>query len=1037
MAQQAKKGASRGSGGTKRSSSSARTQKTKAARQKELEQTRHKRQSVSIVLFAVSVLLLLLILFPKISVDANDIIHGLFGRSCGFWCAALFYVSVILAKESPENKLSPKLSKAALLTVFISSFIHAVTPSVADISDMQMNDAINELYAMGIVKEGAGAVGGAVGALLISIFGRVLSIVLIVLAAFVIIMLATGTSLSKLFQIVSGPVRAVSENAGAHAAEREEQLVRRAERAGQRAGQRAADREQRQRIREAERERVLRERLAQSEYEEEEYEEYEEAEPAPAPSRRRRARFNVDVPLSETADEAAAEETEEGSSDSVADAISAVLSSVRRSVAESEESAPAKRRRSAKAAAKAEEKPADEEAPAEEPELDNEEFEQLLEKVAGQSKRQRAEEIARQAAGFAHEVNSADEQPAAEYHYPQPSLLIPPDISDDEDIRSELKENSERLVAVLKEYGVAADIVDICRGPAVTRYELCPAPGVKISKITSLTDDIALRLAATAVRIEAPIPGKSAVGVEIPNDKSSIVRISELIDTPAFRDAKSPVTVAIGKDIDGHVILTDLSDMPHLLVAGSTGTGKSVCINSMLISLIYKSSPEDVRLIMVDPKKVELDVYNGIPQLLVPVVTDPKRAAGALQWAVGEMEKRYTMLLEQGVRGIKNYNKKAEETGEFPKLPRIIIIIDELADLMSNSPKEVEASIATLAAKARAAGIHMVLATQRPSVDVITGTIKNNIPSRIAFKVTSQVDSRTILDERGAEGLIGRGDMLFMPSGKKPLRVQGSFVDDSEVEEVVGFIKSSAPANYDEDIAREIERRATAGDEAAMGDDEGLVAASDDDPLFIKAAEVVIEAGQASVSLLQRRLTIGYARAGRIVDQLERAGVVGPYEGSKPRSVIMTRQDLIEMTMARNTAPVKPAPPQAAYTPQNTRQTTVPEWDDPSEVPFDLDPPFDTDDAGTEPAAAPRVTSMPQVVQTAQPAPSPTLGDSLARAAQLAEQMRMEKDPDDADVPLPPHIEQLQQSAVKITVMPSPFGGRRPGDDDDGGNGGR
>ncbi|MBE6753940.1 MAG: DNA translocase FtsK, partial [Ruminococcaceae bacterium] len=630
--------------------------------------------------------------------------------------------------------------------------------------------------------------------------------------------------------------------------------------------------------------------------------------------------------------------------------------------------------------------------------------------VAGKSKQQRAEEIARQAAGFAQEVRSADEQPMAEYHFPSISLLIPRDPFVEEDIRTELKKNSERLVAVLKEYGVTADIVDICRGPAVTRYELCPAPGVKINRITSLTDDIALRLAATAIRIEAPIPGKSAVGVEIPNDTASIVRISELIDTPAFRDAKSPVTVTVGKDIDGNVILANLGDMPHLLVAGSTGTGKSVCINSMLISLIFKASPEDVRLIMVDPKKVELDVYNGIPHLLVPVVTDPKKAAGALQWAVGEMEKRYSMLLERGVRSIKNYNKRAEETGEFAKLPRIIIIIDELADLMSNSPKEVENAIATLAAKARAAGIHMVLATQRPSVDVITGTIKNNIPSRIAFKVTSQVDSRTILDEGGANGLIGRGDMLFKPIGAKPLRVQGSFVDDDEVEAVVSFIKSKTPANYDEEIAREIERRAAADDEGAPGDSDDSFLASDDDPLFMKAAEVVIEAGQASVSLLQRRLTVGYARAGRIVDQLEKAGVVGPYEGSKPRQVIMSRQQLIEMTMARNLPPVRTEAPPAqtsfmasdAFAAEQFPAEPFPAEEEETDLPpFDLDPP---------------------VMQTTSPAQrgSASLDEQMARAAQAAEQMRMEMHPDDTDVPLPPHIEQLQQSAVKITIMQPP-----------------
>ncbi|MCL2486824.1 MAG: DNA translocase FtsK, partial [Oscillospiraceae bacterium] len=456
-----------------------------------------------------------------------------------------------------------------------------------------------------------------------------------------------------------------------------------------------------------------------------------------------------------------------------------------------------------------------------------------------------------------------------------------------------LRHNAERLVAVLDEYGVDVSVIDISQGPAITRYELKPAPGVKISKITSLTNDIALRLAAKAVRIEAPIPGKPAVGVEIPNQHVSTVKVRELIDTEAFRKSQSPVTVSVGKDIEGNIVLADLSKMPHLLVAGSTGSGKSVCINSMIISLIYKSPPEELRLIMVDPKAVEMDVYNGIPHLLVPVVCDPKKAAGALQWAVNEMLKRYALLKEKGVRNLDGYNKLAERDPSIEKLPRIVIIIDEMADLMQISPKEVEDAIARLAAMARAAGMHMVLATQRPSVDVITGTIKNNIPSRIAFAVSSQVDSRTILDEGGAEGLIGMGDMLFNPVGAaKPRRVQGCFVSDEEVESVVKFIKQNSSADYDEAVAKEIERNAgdsPDGDGIDMGDV---------DVLFNKAVEVCIEGGQASTAMLQRRLGIGYARAGRLIDQLEQRGVVGPFEGSKPRSVLMSRPQFLEMSAA-------------------------------------------------------------------------------------------------------------------------------------------
>ena len=538
-------------------------------------------------------------------------------------------------------------------------------------------------------------------------------------------------------------------------------------------------------------------------------------------------------------------------------------------------------------------------APEEESQIDEDEFERLLMRFSGaqDNKKQRQEELAKEVIAFAQEVKQ-QEKKTDNYVFPETSLLIAPDSDNEGDIRDELRRNGEQLVETLREYGVEATVVGISRGPAVTRYELKPAPGVKINRITNLNKDIALRLAAKGVRIEAPIPGKAAVGVEIPNQNLSIVRIRSLIESEEFRDAHSPVTVAVGKDIDGSIVLADLAKMPHLLIAGATGMGKSVCINSMLMSLIYKSSPEDVRLIMVDPKSVELDVYNGLPHLLVPVVCDPKKAAGALQWAVTEMEKRYSLLREQGVRNIDGYNKIAERSDEIQKMPRIVIIIDEMADLMMTAPKEVENTISRLAAMARAAGMHMVLATQRPSVDIITGTIKANVPSRIAFAVSSGVDSKIILDEGGAEELIGKGDMLMHPVGMaKPKRVQGCFVDDSEVEKVVTFIKSHCTADYDESIAREIERNAAGGEEhGKSGEDDEY---SNNDEFFIKAIDVVTEAGQASVSLLQRRLGVGYARAGRLVDQLEANGIVGPHEGSKPRRVLMSRAQYFEMIAMR------------------------------------------------------------------------------------------------------------------------------------------
>lgn len=481
------------------------------------------------------------------------------------------------------------------------------------------------------------------------------------------------------------------------------------------------------------------------------------------------------------------------------------------------------------------------------------------------------------------------------YKYPSLSLLkAPVHIADNDKAEIELKQNADILVDTLKSFGVQTRIVDIHRGPTVTRYELQPSAGVKISKITGLADDIALNLAAAGVRIEAPIPGKAAVGIEVPNKKTDIVSMREIIETKEFDISKSHVSFALGKDIAGNVVIADIAKMPHMLIAGSTGSGKSVCINSIIISLLYKSSPDEVRILMIDPKVVELGVYNGIPHLLIPVVTDPKKAAGALNWAVNEMLKRYKMFADSNVRDLKSYNEYARATEGIDPLPEIVIIIDELADLMMAAPNEVEDSICRLAQMARAAGMHLVIATQRPSVDIITGVIKANIPSRIAFAVSSQVDSRTILDSAGAEKLLGRGDMLFNPMGvPKPYRVQGCFVTDKEVEAVVSYVKNEAKADYDSNIIEEIEKNAT---NKAVKQEE---AESTDgkDELIEEAMEIVVEAGQASTSYLQRKLKLGYARAARIIDELDELGVVGPFEGAKPRKVLMTKEQLYEKKM--------------------------------------------------------------------------------------------------------------------------------------------
>ena len=473
------------------------------------------------------------------------------------------------------------------------------------------------------------------------------------------------------------------------------------------------------------------------------------------------------------------------------------------------------------------------------------------------------------------------------YEFPPLNLLSEGDSKGVKGGKKALADTASKLQKTLYSFGVSAKVENVSVGPAITRYELKPAEGVRVSKIANLADDIALNLAAKTIRIEAPIPGKQAVGIEVPNEKSEVVHIRDILESDEFIDNKSKLAFALGKDVSGATIVTDIAKMPHVMIAGATGSGKSVCINTLITSIIYKAKPSEVKLVMVDPKIVELSVYNGIPHLLIPVVTDPKKAAGALAWAVQEMENRYAMFASKGVRDLKGYNDAIANDDTIGKLPHIVIIIDELADLMMVAKGDVEDAICRLAQKARAAGMHLVIATQRPSVDVITGLIKANIPSRIAFAVSSQVDSRTILDQVGAEKLLGKGDMLFYPTGApKPVRIQGAFISDKEVEKVVNFVKANGKSEYRDDITEYIEKANTTDKEQAEG------AGNDDeaDELLNEAIETVIETGQASTSFIQRRFKVGYARAGRIIDQMEERGIISGYQGSKPREVLMTKE---------------------------------------------------------------------------------------------------------------------------------------------------
>ena len=494
-----------------------------------------------------------------------------------------------------------------------------------------------------------------------------------------------------------------------------------------------------------------------------------------------------------------------------------------------------------------------------------------------------------------------------EYEFPPIEFLTEAGEKDmNENVSAELRENADRIIQTLESFHVRVKISHVSRGPTVTRYELEPAAGTRVRSITNLLDDIALSLATSGVRSDGIITGKSAIGIEVPNKVTSTVYVRELIDDNRFADAKSRLTTCLGMDVSGAPVYLDIAKMPHLLIAGATGMGKSVCINSLLVSLLYKARPDEVKLILIDPKKVELNIYNGIPHLLVPVVFDPKKAAGSLHWAVTEMERRFELIEAQNTRNIAQYNAAIADDPKKEFLPQIVIIIDELADLMMSAPDDVEASICRLAQKARAAGMHLIIGTQRPSVDVITGLIKANIPSRIAFTVASQIDSRTIIDAQGAEKLIGKGDMLYAPVGaSKPIRVQGSFVSEKEIDEIVGFIKAqSMGAAYSDDVMEQINRAAeSCGQKKGKGGGAVSVSegdAEDTDPMLDKAIELAVESGKISTSLIQRRLQLGYGRAAKIIDMMERRGIVSPPEGQKPRAVLITREQYLEMQMNRS-----------------------------------------------------------------------------------------------------------------------------------------
>lgn len=921
-----------------------------------LARNAQRRRLLSVILFAVGILITAFALFGKAEGDdlsawdaIHTFIHGVFGISAFLVGPVLIYVAVMLSAERTRATIAKRMIQLLLMILLLSAAAQVIfVGSVGDPASAEPTLGENVSYAY---ENGTRLIGGGVSGLILGtpllLFGQAGAVIILLLVTLVIFMLMTNLTVVDLLRAVSKPFR----KAGSYAKEkreiyREESALAEDERKKREEEESRRRREEKEKRGTDRKPRVLsdeEERArkfaaiesvttnAQREVTEEEKREAarknaEAAAENPVAVQKKESReFQKDLNAflngkiekrEEMEEKAAREPSEENRADGdgpyrpdgpfFADEQppEPIKPEIIREPRESligQSNIPIEPVGAVESAAAAE------------PEAEKaDEGDRIVEAIREFSREQ--EESAQQeekreekllttviradenGQGHFEDIFSETEQ----YKVP-PSELLNDVIHErsDEDIHAEIESNAEKLVNTLKSFGVQTKFLEASRGPSVTRYELQPAPGVKIAKITGLVDDIALNLAAAGVRIEAPIPNKAAVGIEVPNKTVESVPFREMVESKAFTETKSKLGAVLGKSISGEVVIADIAKMPHILIAGTTGSGKSVCVNSIIMSILFRSTPDDVRLLMIDPKAVEFMIYNGIPHLLIPVVTDPKKAAGALAWAVTEMLHRYKLFSDHNVRDLGGYNALAKNREDLEPLPQVVIFIDELADLMMASPGEVEDSICRLAQMARAAGMHLVIATQRPSVNVVTGVIKANIPSRIALKVASQVDSRTILDSAGAEKLLGKGDMLYFPVGMpKPLRVQGCWVSDKEVERVVDFIKNSFILDYDQDVMDEIEKQAELaaqknGKNKEKDEEDGGEFLLNDDKLD-EAIEAVIEAGQASTSYLQRKLKLGYGRAARLIDTMEQLGVVGPYEGSKPRQVVMTKQEWYE-----------------------------------------------------------------------------------------------------------------------------------------------
>ncbi len=795
------------------------------------KKTTSKMDMAVVILIVVSILLAVLIYTKSgmIGTKLNEILGGVFGIVQYILPIGIFVIAIKIASNG-NDEFKMKLIQYGILIIALSVVLSVFQISSGELQTSgELSEIVKDAYYLGTQNKGGGAI-GAVGAVpLVNLLGVIGAIILCIGVAAILVVFTFGINLSEMIQ----------EMADKMEEKREEKLEYREQRKKELAQMSQEERETPAQRRRRERQ----ERLAKKEL--------ENGQNSPMENQ---IKINFGGRIVDGLDEKQGLKKYDHSNDDLE---------------------PLTKENKKGLLAKKEEKEV----------VQPDVLENNLFKQEDEQKEEKKREVLQ----LEHAMTVEDEH----YEYPPVELLSKPGKKTLKGGAKALTDTATKLQKTLYSFGVSAKVENVSVGPAITRYELKPAEGVRVSKIANLADDIALNLAAETIRIEAPIPGKQAVGIEVPNHEKEAVHLREVLDSKEFKDSNSKLTIALGKDVAGNIQLADISKMPHVLIAGSTGSGKSVCINTIITSIVYHAKPSEVKFVMVDPKVVELSVYNGIPHLLIPVVTDPRKAAGALAWAVQEMDNRYNLFAAKGVRDLKGYNKAIEKEEGTGKLPQIVIIIDELADLMMVAKNDVEDAICRLAQKARAAGMHLVIATQRPSVDVITGLIKANIPSRIAFAVSSQVDSRTILDSIGAEKLLGKGDMLYFPAGApKPSRVQGAFVSDDEVEKIVDFIKSNGTATYSEDILETIENSNKTDKEIAQETDD-----DETDPFLMDAIQTVVETGQASTSFIQRRFKVGYARAGRIIDQMEERGVISGYQGSKPREVLMTLEKLNELKM--------------------------------------------------------------------------------------------------------------------------------------------